>query len=157
MHSHYAHLSVKIAKLSLFHCICKCDDGAYIWAFSQPPSWRNLLWRVHMRWLPPLSQTLQIPASSLQMRRQTQNCYSPSCFPPTKLALSQHASVPRTTPVLAPRLCKQAPGHAGSCLRRFVKNSTQNMSTILCLQWGSGVSSLMSCGTGWPVMTIDVA
>lgn len=150
---HICHI-IKIATLCSSHFICVCVETAYIWAFSQPLSWLNLLLIVHMQWLPPLFQMHQIPVSSLKTRRQTQNCYSPSCFPPTNWP---RASVPRTTTVLAPGLCTQAPGHAGSCLRRFVKNNTQNVSTILCLQWGSRVSSLMSCGTGWLVMTTDMA
>lgn len=134
-----------IVEIALWCFICMCVDSAYIWASSQPPSWLNLLWRGHMQSPPPLSQMHQIPASSLKTRRQTQNCYSPSCFPPTNWP---HASAPRTTPVWAPGLCTQAPGHAGSCLRRFVKNNTHNMSTKSCLLWGSGVSSLMRRRTG---------
>lgn len=130
--------------------LCVCAETAYFWAFLQPLSWLNQPLRAHMQWLPPLCQMHQIPASSLKTRRQTQNCYSPSWFPPTNWP---HASVPRTTTVLAPGLCTQAPGHAGSCLRRFVKNNTQNVSTISCLQWGSRISSLMSGRIGWRQMT----
>lgn len=136
---------VKIATLCWSHFVCMCVDNAYIWAFSQPPSWLNLLWRVRTQWLPPLFQMHQILASFLKTRGQTQNCYSPSCFSPTCWS---RASFAGTTPVLAPRLWTKAPGHAGSCFRWFVKNNTQNMSIILCLQWGSGFTSLMRHGTG---------
>lgn len=59
------------------------------------------------------------------------------------------ANVPRTTTVIPWGLGTQAPGHAGSCFRWFVRNNTQNVSSILCSQWGCPVSSLMSCETGW--------
>lgn len=50
--------------------------------------------------------------------------------PPTKWL---DAKVPRTTTVIPRGLGTQAPGHAGSCLRWFVGNNTQSVSSILCL------------------------
>lgn len=104
VYSHSTNLSCSQSDsqgVTQFIYMCFDKLSAYIWAFSQPPSWPNLLWRVHMQWLPPLYQMHQIPESSLKERRETQNCYSPSCFPPMSWP---RASVPRTTPVLAPGL-----------------------------------------------------